>query len=288
MLPAMTTTDPIRTKSFPELDQPYDTTEEQRTQFRRDGFIKLKQVLSPAIISFYDQQVTEKVLELNHNLKPMSERTTYERAFLQVVNLWTQCEIVKQLVFSRRLARIAAELMGVSGVRLYHDQALYKEAGGGITPWHADQYYWPVGTDHTVTVWAPLQETPLELGPLSFSVGSHQFNAGRDLEIGDESERTLQQSLRERNYPTYESKYELGEVSYHLGWTFHRAGANSSNRARKVMTIIYFADGARMLEPRTKARRADAEAFFPHLQPGDLLQGPLLPLLYQDLSQRIQ
>ena len=39
---------------------------------------------------------------------------------------------------------IATELMQTDGARLYHDQALFKEAGGGITPWHADQYYWPL------------------------------------------------------------------------------------------------------------------------------------------------
>ena len=58
------------------------------------------------------------------------------------------------------------------GVRMYHDQALYKEAGGGITPWHADQYYWPLETDKTITAWIPLQATPLEMGPLEFSAGS--------------------------------------------------------------------------------------------------------------------
>jgi len=30
----------------------------------------------------------------------------------------------------QRLARVAAELLGVSGVRLYHDQSLYREPGG--------------------------------------------------------------------------------------------------------------------------------------------------------------
>ena len=38
-----------------------------------------------------------------------------------------QNEQVKEFVFSRRLAGIAAQLLGVHAVRLYHDQALYKE-----------------------------------------------------------------------------------------------------------------------------------------------------------------
>ena len=69
----------------------------------------------------------------------MAERSTYQRAFLQVMNVWSKDQICQQFSFGKRLARVAAELMGVKGVRIYHDQALYKEAGGGFTPWHADQ-----------------------------------------------------------------------------------------------------------------------------------------------------
>jgi ectoine hydroxylase-related dioxygenase (phytanoyl-CoA dioxygenase family) len=116
----------------------------------------------------------------------LDQRSTYGKAFLQLFNLWREDELVKTFIFSERLAKIASDLMQVDGVRIYHDQALFKEGGGGITPWHADQYYWPLETDKTVTAWIPLQETPLELGPLEFSAGSHQIVEGRDLEIGDE------------------------------------------------------------------------------------------------------
>ena len=46
------------------------------------------------------------------------------------MNLWRASEVIQQIVFSKRLASIAAGLMQVDGVRLYHDQALYKEARG--------------------------------------------------------------------------------------------------------------------------------------------------------------
>ena len=46
----------------------------------------------------------------------MSERSTYERAFLQVMNLWAKDDTCRQFSFGKRLARVAAELMGVKGV----------------------------------------------------------------------------------------------------------------------------------------------------------------------------
>lgn len=45
----------------------------------------------------------------------------------------------------------------VEGVRLYADQALYKEPHGGYTPWHCDAFYWPLASDKAVTAWIPLQ-----------------------------------------------------------------------------------------------------------------------------------
>ena len=208
----------------------------------------------------------------------MEERTLYGKAFLQVMNLWTHSEIVKQFVLGKRLARIAAELMGTRGVRLYHDQALFKEPGGGITPWHADQYYWPVDSDKTITAWVPLQDTPLELGPLAFAPGSFRIETGRHLEIGEESERQLQRSLK--SYPIEESPFALGDVSFHSGWTFHRAGPNKTKSPREVMTVIYIDQDIHLTEPKNKHQQADRETWAPGVEVGKIVNSPLNPLLY--------
>ena len=264
-----------------DIDTPFALSNEQIASFRKDGFVKLKNVLSPEVLAHYGKEISRKVKELNLLDVPMEKRTTYQKAFLQIMNLWTQSEMVKEFVFGKRLARIAAELMGCRGVRMYHDQALYKEAGGGITPWHADQFYWPVSTDNTVTAWIPLQQTPKELGPLAFSAGSHRFNAaGRDLEISDESEKKLSKALLESGLPLIETPFDLGEVSFHYGWTFHRAGPNTSTRPREVMTIIYVDADAKVAEPSSTAQRNDLKGWLPGLKPGDAINSPLNPVLY--------
>ncbi|HRH61178.1 MAG TPA: phytanoyl-CoA dioxygenase family protein, partial [Chitinophagaceae bacterium] len=123
-----------------EFAQPYSLTKEQIGFFRSNGFIKLKNVFSAEAIAYMNMTISKEVKRLNTQHLPMEERDTYGKAFLQIMNIWTQSEPVKEIVFSKRLAKLAADLMGVHGVRMYHDQALYKEPGGGITPWHADQY----------------------------------------------------------------------------------------------------------------------------------------------------
>jgi ectoine hydroxylase-related dioxygenase (phytanoyl-CoA dioxygenase family) len=208
-----------------QLDAPFPITAAQIASYNDNGYIKLKGVLSPALLAHYRQAISTRVAELSADVAPMAERTTYGKAFLQIMNLWTQSDEVREFVFGKRLARIAAALIGATGVRIYHDQALYKEAGGGITPWHADQYYWPVTSDKIITAWVPLQDTPLEMGPLAFCEKSHRFQIGRDLEISDESELTLKQALN--SFRLEDSAFELGDVSFHAGWTFQRTKTRS-------------------------------------------------------------
>jgi ectoine hydroxylase-related dioxygenase (phytanoyl-CoA dioxygenase family) len=157
-----------------QLNTPYSLTKEQIDFYQENRFIKLKHVFDQPTISFFNEVITRRVEQMNKQTTPLESRSTYGKAFLQLFNLWREDDLVKELVFSKRLAKIASDLMQTSGARLYHDQALFKEGGGGITPWHADQYYWPLDTDKTITAWIPLQATPLELGPLDFSAGSHR------------------------------------------------------------------------------------------------------------------
>ena len=76
--------------------------------------------------------------------------------FLQSFNLWRVDERIARFVLAPGSPASPPPSSASSGVRLYHDQALCKEPGGGRTPWHQDHYYWPLDTDRTITMWMPL------------------------------------------------------------------------------------------------------------------------------------
>ncbi|WP_259016005.1 phytanoyl-CoA dioxygenase family protein [Emticicia fluvialis] len=261
-----------------QLRKPFQLSAETIAFYQEFGYVKLKNVLSAEVLTYYGEIITDWVFRLNKLNKPMDERTTYEKAFLQIMNLWCENEEVKEFVFSERLARIASELMGVSGVRLYHDQALYKEPSGGITPWHADQFYWPLSSSNTITVWIPLQETPMEMGPLAFAEKSQNLEIGRDKEISDESEALLADTLKQ--FSMNDTPFELGEVSFHAGWTYHRAGPNISDKPRKVMTMIYMDKDIRIVEPTNEYRLADWQTWLDSKPVGSIADGKLNPILY--------
>ena len=262
------------------LDTPYELSPEQIGFYQRNRFIKLKNVFDADTLAYYSERITRQVDRVNTVTTKLEERDTYGKAFLQLFNLWRENDEIRDFVFSKRLARIAAELIQVDGVRMYHDQALFKEGGGGITPWHADQYYWPLSSDKTVTAWIPLQATPLPLGPLEFSAGSHQIVEGRDLKIGDDSEKLIAEKLRVTDFEHVIEPFELGEVSFHSGWVFHRAGANVTDQTRKVMTVIYMDKNMVLQQPENKNQENDWHTWCPGATVGQVIDTALNPVLY--------
>lgn len=263
-----------------ELHEPVRLGRPELERFNEDGFIHLKHVLSARTLAAVEAAITAEVRSRMAPLADGQDASTYQKAFTQVMNLWTMNEVVKEFVFSRRVASAAAQLLGVDSVRLYHDQALYKEKSGGYTPWHADQFYWPLASDRAVTAWIPLQETPLNMGPLVFCAKSQAFTGGRDLPISDESEAKLDALLREQAFEIVEEPFSLGDVSFHLGWTYHRAGPNTSGTARKVMTMIYMDAEMRLKHPENDFQREDWRTWCPGAVPGEPIRTPLNPIVY--------
>ena len=268
--------------THPDIDSPYPITTAQIEQFERDGFIKLKGVLSHAALKHYGDEITRLTIALNTQDAPLEERSTYDKAFLQVMNLWEHSAIVKEFVMGQRLGRIAAELLRVRGVRLYHDQSLYKEPGGGITPAHADQYYWPLASDRTITAWVPLQAVPADMGPLGFYARSQSVEFGRDLGISDESEEKISANMARHGFAFECSAFELGEISFHLGWTFHKAGANVSATPRAVMTMIYMDADMRLAQALSPAQANDRDHWCPGVQPGDAIATWRNPVVFAE------
>lgn len=264
-----------------DLDRPYAVDDEQIDVFRRNGFVRLKAVFTPEELQHYGEAITRLTMALNRQTRPLEERSTYGKAFLQITNLWEQGGLAREFVFGKRLAAIAASLLEVEGVRLYHDQSLYKEPGGGFTPAHADQFYWPLATDRSITAWVPLQAVPAEMGPIGFYARSNRFEFGRDLPISDESERRITAEMEAQGFALVDDPFELGEVSFHSGWTFHRAGPNCTDRPRSVMTIIYMDKDMRLKAPSDRLQQLDRDTWCPGAHVGDVIDTPKNPMLYE-------
>ena len=270
-------------KTLPELDSEYKITPDQVMEFQRDGHILLRDVCSKKEVESYRSYIGAAVQEHAKTQDDLSERDTYGKAFLQVENIWTYDDAVKQFVFSRRFAQIAAQLSMSRGVRLYHDQALYKEGFGGITPWHQDQFYWPLDTNQSLTMWMPLVDVSPDMGPMDFATGAHKNGYLGDIAISDESEDYFKEYVKNHRFTVSQSgEMQAGDVTFHHGWMLHSAPPNRTSQMREVMTIIYYPDGTYLITPKNSHQQDDLEKFYPGMKPGQLAANNLTPVLYNE------
>jgi ectoine hydroxylase-related dioxygenase (phytanoyl-CoA dioxygenase family) len=232
------------------LDNEVKISETDINFFDENGFLFIKSVLSKDEAEFYREIIDEVVKERTRgDNRPLSERTPYEREFLQCGHLWWEYPEIKGLTLSRRLGSIAKQLLKASKIRLWHDQALYKLPGGDATLPHQDVSYWPMKERLAGTLWIALDNVTEEMGAMSFVPGTHKagidgYNHRIEDAINNES-KILELSTKIVKKETVSFNLEPGDATFHHGLTVHFTKANNTEKIRKGMTIIYFNDGVR-------------------------------------------
>ena len=266
--------------TLPDLGSRHPLSPETLRGFAADGHTLVRGLATPEEAAAYRTVISAATRAHSTETRPLAERDTYGQAFLQVPNLWRLDEDVARFVTAARFAAVAADLLGVDHVRLYHDQALYKEPGGGHTPWHQDAVYWPLDTDLTVTMWMPLVDVAEDMGGLSFASGSQRSRVLAEHVISDASEALFTGLLADGDFPVVQpGPMRPGDATFHAGWTLHRARPNTSETLREVMTVIYLADGVRVAEPANADQTADLATWLPGHRPGDRVSGDHNPRL---------
>ncbi|MFK7830608.1 MAG: phytanoyl-CoA dioxygenase family protein [Congregibacter sp.] len=257
-----------------ELKVPYDLDPQAVVRFNRDGYVKLKRVLSPGALALLRREMEASLRE------DLGEDP--ELAFRSGEMMWLRNDVFRQAVLSSRIAEIAAALMGVPRVRLYHDNALAKEPGCGRTPWHYDKEHFPIASKNVCTAWIPLQAIPQNMGPLAFAVGIENYRLVESVELSrfDTSyDRAVNQIFSEQGVTVDDGGFDLGEISFHHAQSFHTAGPNHTSESRMVLATTYFDDGARVIASPTMIS-GDWRKFMPAVGPGELIQSPYNPVCF--------
>ncbi len=261
-----------------ELRTPYGLTKEHIGAFKRDGFVKLANVLTPGAVIRLRQELIKL---LRDTFDTPLDGGTRDR-FLSHEMAWLDNPLIRGYVLSPRIGRICADLLNVPSVRLYHDNILSKEPGCGRTPWHYDDHHFPLQTDDVVTVWMPAQPIPIEMGPLSFAkpLGVSELVKHIEFNKFDTSyDRRVTEVFKRRNITIENGGFEIGEVSFHHNRSFHTAAANRTRRSRIVLASTYFVDGARILDQPTMVS-GDWEKFIPGANPGEVAASKMNPICW--------
>ena len=267
-----------------ELTAPYNVTGDHCLAFRRDGFIKLQNVLSSGAVARLRHELLKllgKTFDVNFN----SDSTD---RFLSLEMMWLENSLLRNYVLSPRIAKISADLLGVQSVRLYHDNALVKEPGCGRTPWHCDDHHFPLATQNVVTAWIPAQPIPVEMGPLAFAKPLSVFGLVKDIDFNkfDTSyDKKVAETFRSNNVAIEDDPFEVGEVSFHHNRCFHTAASNRTTRARVVLANTFFENGARVVDRPTMVS-GDWQKFIPGVGPGDMAASSLNPICWPTITKK--
>lgn len=257
-------------------------TPEQIAFYQDNGYIVIPDFLTPEELETWREAVDEAVATRANRLMANSKKEAgsdsyYDNVFIQRINLWQDNEKVRKLILDQRLGKIAAELSGVEGMRLWHDQALIKQPWGNPTGWHLDNPYWSFSSRQSTSIWLALDDATLENGCLYFIPGTHKTarweNPGIGANIGDLF----------RAYPEWKDleavpvPMKAGSCSFHNALLAHGAGANMTPRFRRAMTAGFMPDGSTF----NGIQNVLSDEIFKSLKIGDVIDNDTQsPLLY--------
>jgi len=214
-------------------------------QFRWDGYVIVPDLLDAEELARYGALVNAAVAERKApDQRTLAEKSRYEQSFTQCMNLWEDHASIRPLTFHQGIGQAAAELLGADAVRIWHDQALYKDAGGRGTDAHQDHPYWPMAETASVTAWIPFEGSTIASGALGYVAGSHAIGLRKFVNIFfGEPEDLLADPEIAGLEPTF-VEVPAGSVAFHHGLTVHLSKPNTTDAPRAVHTVIFFPDGA--------------------------------------------
>ena len=179
-------------------------------------------------------------------------------------------------MLDERIGKMATELSGAEGIRIWHDQALYKPPWGNPTALHLDVPYWSFTSRQSLSLWVALDDVGPENGCLYFMPGTHKETTFENPGITENMASIFEFYPNMKDRSMVPGIMKAGTASFHNGLCVHAAGANMTPNFRRAMTCAYMPDGATFNGQRNILSKAQFEA----LKIGDVLdnddQNPLL------------
>lgn len=232
-----------------------ELTAEQIAFYRDNGYVILENFLDAGELAEW-RQVTEEAVALRlrtttgageHALRNVSDDpdSYYGLVFTQCLRLAAIHARMRELIYDPRIGRMGAELAGVDGLRVWHDQALFKPPLGNPTAWHLDNPYWSFYSRDALSIWIALDDATVENGCLWYVPGSHKTaEFHRNVGIGTNISELFRVYPEWRSLGTVPAACAAGGAVWHNGLCAHGAGANMTNRPRRAMTCAFMPDGS--------------------------------------------
>lgn len=264
-----------------------ELTPQNIAQYQRDGFLVIEDFLSAEELDLWRNALAEAVEKRQGNKMPDrkevygtgddADKSYFDNVFDQLINLWIDNEKMKQIMLDERLGKMAAQLAGVDGIRIWHDQALIKRPWANPTSWHLDTPYWSFSDRRALSIWVALDDATYENGCLFFIPGSSHETTFDNPGIGKNMGAIFNTYPRFKASKSVAAPMKAGSCSFHNGLTIHGAHANMTPGYRRAMTCAYMPDGSTF----NGTPNILDEEVLANLKVGDLLNNDAItPLIY--------
>jgi len=259
-----------------------DVTPQQIAQYQHGGYLAVRNFLSPAevaelksaVLAAIDTMGRRKVADGSQDWTDSDGY--YDMVFTQRLNLWRISDVVKRYMLHPDLGRMACQLAGVEGLRVWHDQALIKEPFGNPTAWHLDNPYWGFYSHDSISIWIALEDATLENGCMWFIPGTHRMARFDNVGIGQNLSDLFKVYPQMTAIDPVPVPMKAGDCSFHNGLLAHGAGANMTRGRRIAMTCAYMPAGSTFNGQRSIL----SESYYNTLREGDVLRHESIPLVY--------
>jgi phytanoyl-CoA hydroxylase len=243
----------------------------QVQQYRRHGFVQVNDFLDGAELEQWRAALDEAVaqrggvgrgalkLPTMNSTHPVDVQKWTDHLpasagpYTQRLQLWQTHPHFRRVFLDPQLGRMAAQLAAVSGVRIWHDQALIKEAWAPPSSFHLDNVLWSFHHRESISIWVALDDVDEKNGCMHFMPGSQLEAVDPSTEypavLGGKAARPGDGTFFDR-YPEWQSRdpvpcvMKAGSCTFHNGLTLHGAGSNMTPRRRRAMTCAYMPDGS--------------------------------------------
>src|SRR6201994_2441270 len=207
----------------------YQVNQEQINFYNDNGFVVIDDFLSPEELAHWrkavdnavrnraGQKMPGKDIKVGESDGINEDAAYYGKVFDQLLNLWQTDEELKKLMVDERIGKMAAQLAGVDGIRIWHDQALIKRPWANPTSWHLDTPFWSFSDRRAISIWIALDDATLENGCLFFIPGSHLETTFENKGIGKNMDGIFEvypQFLKTRSVA---APMKAGSCSFHNG-----------------------------------------------------------------------
>ncbi len=228
--------------------------------YHREGYLAVARSLSTPdelvmVRGIYDRLFTEMAgWEQGSAFDLAGTDDDSEASLPQILGPSKWAPELKETLYYANAYAIAKQLLGPE-CQMGGDHAILKPAfKGSPAPWHQDEAYWNPDIEyHSLSVWVPLQDAPVESGCLHFVPGTHRMEVLSHHTIGHDPRihaLEIDPSDRYDLSTAVACPLRAGGATLHYSRTMHYAGPNLTDRPRRAYIIGFGIPPTRRAEPR--------------------------------------